>query len=123
MHPLSPERWQEVSPYLDQVLSLPEDERASWLESFRTERPDLANLLQDLLKEHRALARGQFLERSPVSGAAESFLIGRKIQNAAVDRTNQVIGYESFCFLRIDQNFREYKIRHPSVSFPPRSCE
>jgi serine/threonine protein kinase/tetratricopeptide (TPR) repeat protein len=92
MQTLSPERWREVSPYLDQVFSLPEDQRATWLESLRTERPDLANLLQDLLEEHRALAQGQFLERSPVSDATESSLIGRKIENAAVDRTNQVIG-------------------------------
>jgi serine/threonine protein kinase len=76
---LTPEGWREVSPYLDQVLSLPEDERAPWLESFRAERPDLANLLQDLLQEHRALAHQQFLERSPVSGTVESSLTGQKI--------------------------------------------
>jgi len=76
---LSPEGWREVSPYLDQVLSLPEDERAPWLESFRAARPDLANLLQDLLAEHRVLAQEQFLERSPVSETAESSLTGQKI--------------------------------------------
>ena len=79
MRTLTPEGWREVSPYLDQVLSLPEDERAPWLESFRAERPDLANLLQDLLQEHRALAHQQFLERSPVSGTVESSLTGQKI--------------------------------------------
>ncbi len=79
MRTLSPEGWREVSPYLDQVLSLPEDERAPWLESFRAERPDLANLLQDLLQEHRALAKEEFLERSPVSETAESSLTGQKI--------------------------------------------
>ena len=52
MRTLTPEGWREVSPYLDQVLSLPEDERAPWLESFRAERPDLADLLRDLLEEH-----------------------------------------------------------------------
>jgi len=75
----SPQGWREVSPYLDQVMSLPEDERAPWLESFRAERPDLADLLQDLLEEHRVLAQKQFLERSPVSGTAESSLTGQKI--------------------------------------------
>ncbi|MGB2603586.1 MAG: serine/threonine-protein kinase, partial [Candidatus Sulfotelmatobacter sp.] len=79
MRTLTPEGWREVSPYLDQVLSLPEDERAPWLESFRAEKPDLAILLQDLLEEHRALAHKQFLEHSPVSGAAESSLTGQKI--------------------------------------------
>lgn len=79
MRTLTPEGWREVSPYLDQVLSLPEDERAPWLESFRAERPDLANLLQDLLEEHRALAQKQFLEHSPVSDATESSLTGQKV--------------------------------------------
>ena len=76
---LTPEGWREVSPYLDQALSLPEDERAPWLESFRAARPDLAHLLQDLLEEHRVLAQKQFLERSPVSGTVESSLTGQKI--------------------------------------------
>ena len=79
MRTLSPEGWREVSPYLDQVLSLPEDERAPWLESFRAARPDLANLLQGLLAEHRVLAQEQFLERSPVSETAGSSLTGQKI--------------------------------------------
>ena len=79
MRTLTPEGWREVSPYLDQALSLPEDERAPWLESFRAARPDLAHLLQDLLEEHRVLAQKQFLERSPVSGTAESSLTGQKI--------------------------------------------
>ena len=79
MRTLSPEGWREVSPHLDQVLSLPEDERAPWLESFRAARPDLANLLQDLLAEHRVLAQQEFLERSPVSETAESSLTGQKI--------------------------------------------
>ncbi len=78
MSTLKPERWQEVSPYLDQVLSLPEDEQATWMETFRAERPDLANLLQELLQEHRALANEQFLERSPVP-YSESPWVGQKI--------------------------------------------
>jgi serine/threonine protein kinase/tetratricopeptide (TPR) repeat protein len=76
---LSPERWQEVSPYLDQVLSLPEDERAAWMESFRAQRPGLADLLQELLQEHRAAALEQFLEGSPIRGVSDSSLTGQKI--------------------------------------------
>jgi serine/threonine-protein kinase len=64
-----------VSPYLDQVLSIAECERAAWLESFRTERPDLVNFVQELLEEHQALDRAQFLEHAPVQGA----LAGQKI--------------------------------------------
>jgi eukaryotic-like serine/threonine-protein kinase len=76
---LSPERWQEVSPYFDQVLSLPEDERPAWMESFRAQRPGLADLLQELLKEHRAAALEQFLERSPIQDVSDSSLTGQKI--------------------------------------------
>ena len=79
MHTLSPERWREVSPYLDQLLSLPETERRAWLESFRAQRPDLADLLQDLLEEQRALAQEKFLEQSPIQATFGSSLPGQKI--------------------------------------------
>ncbi|MGD0212710.1 MAG: serine/threonine-protein kinase [Terriglobales bacterium] len=75
MSTLSRKRWLEVSPYLDQALSIPESERAAWLESFRTDRPDLINLVQELLQEHRSLNQVQFLERPPV----QSVLVGQKI--------------------------------------------
>jgi hypothetical protein len=62
---LSPEQWQEISPYLDQAFFLPEKERAVWLASFKAEKPDLAELLQELVDEHRALGEKRFLEDSP----------------------------------------------------------
>lgn len=62
---LSPDKWQKISPYLDHALSLPEQERGTWLQSFRAERPDLAEHLQKLLDEHRAAAQEHFLEESP----------------------------------------------------------
>jgi serine/threonine protein kinase len=76
---LSPQRWQEVSPYLDQVLSLPEGARPRWLESFSGQRPDLAGLLQELLEEHGALAQEKFLERPPVENPVGASLPGQKI--------------------------------------------
>jgi serine/threonine protein kinase len=76
---LSPERWQEVSPYLDQVLSLPESERRGWMESFRVQRPDLAGLLQELLEEHRALTQEEFLEKPPIGPTVGSSRPGLKI--------------------------------------------
>jgi eukaryotic-like serine/threonine-protein kinase len=78
MATLSPERWQEISPYLDQVLSLHEDERAEWLRSFRTAKPELADLLFELLEEHRAVAEEHFLERCP-EAVANSSLAGQII--------------------------------------------
>jgi serine/threonine protein kinase/tetratricopeptide (TPR) repeat protein len=77
---LSPERWQEVSPYLDQVLALPEAEQEAWLQSFRVQRPDLAGLLQDLLEEHHALAQERFLEQpSPIHQMNGASLAGTTI--------------------------------------------
>ena len=79
MSTLSPDRWQKISPYLDQALSVPEQERAAWFESFRLTRPDLADLLQDLLNEHCALAQKHFLEQGLVSLRSEPFLAGQTI--------------------------------------------
>ena len=77
MSTLSPDRWQEVSPYLDEVLSLPEQERAEWLDSFPKRRPDLAELLQELLNEQSTLAKERFLERGPVTPASDASFAGR----------------------------------------------
>jgi len=73
---LSPDRWREISPYLEQVLSLSEGERTAWLAAFRTERSDLADLLEKLLDEHRAAAQEQFLEHEPLRPADEGSLTG-----------------------------------------------
>jgi serine/threonine-protein kinase len=64
---MSPDRWQAVSPYLDQALAMPEPERAVWLTALRASNPALAAELQTLLREHRALADSPFLEDSPTS--------------------------------------------------------
>ena len=65
MSPFSPEQWQEISPYLDQALALSEEERFEWLASFRNQRSDIANLVEELLEEHQALSREHFLEHQP----------------------------------------------------------
>ena len=79
MSAISPERWREISPYLDHVLSLSEGERAAWIDSLRTQHADTAALLEDLLKEHRALDQEHFLEQSPVSPLLESSLAGQTV--------------------------------------------
>ena len=76
---LSQERWHEVSPYLDHALSLPEDERRAWLQSFRAEKPDLASFLERLLEERSALAEEHFLEEGPAAIKIESSLAGQAI--------------------------------------------
>jgi serine/threonine protein kinase len=73
---LSPEQWQEISPYLGHALSLSEEERAEWLRNFRKQSADLAGLLEKLLEEHRALAQEQFLEHAPLRPSSDASLTG-----------------------------------------------
>jgi eukaryotic-like serine/threonine-protein kinase len=63
MSTMTPGQWQEISPYLDEVLSLPQSERSAWLQRFRTRKPELAELLRQLVEEHRELEREHFLEQ------------------------------------------------------------
>ena len=76
---LAPDQWQKVSPYLDQVLALPEGERRAWLHSVRGQRPDLAGLLEELLEEHSAVEQEEFLEETPIRRAFGTSLQGQKI--------------------------------------------
>jgi predicted nucleic acid-binding Zn ribbon protein len=46
MSALNPDRWQEVSPYLDEVLAMPAEERTAWLASLRVRQPELASLVE-----------------------------------------------------------------------------
>lgn len=75
MCPLNPDQWQVLSPYLDQALTLSEEECARWLESLRSENPDIAHKLQELLSQHRAAEEKGYLERSPavpLAGAGQA---------------------------------------------------
>src|ERR1700686_1550319 len=62
MSTLSPEQWQQLSPYLDQALAMADGERAAWLGSLGEQNPELAAELMALLNEHRELAQEGFLE-------------------------------------------------------------
>ncbi len=57
--------WQLVSPYLDEALGVPAEERASWLAALREQKPEIAEHLQALLDEHESLSAGQFLAHAP----------------------------------------------------------
>jgi len=74
MSTLSPKRWQEISPHLDEVLSLPEEERARWLNTFRTEKPELVDLLQELLQEQQAVVQRNRLWQGKSLAPTGSFL-------------------------------------------------
>jgi serine/threonine-protein kinase len=79
MPTFSPERWKEISPYLDQALSVPEPERPAWLASFRSQRPELADLLEELLEEHSAATQEHFLEGQPIDSLKQQSLPGRNV--------------------------------------------
>src|SRR5262249_45444831 len=78
MRTLNPERWAEVSPHLDRLLSLPETERTRWLTTIEQEKPQLAELLRALLEEHRVAVNEGFLE-SPPSPPLDASLAGKTI--------------------------------------------
>jgi serine/threonine protein kinase len=77
MSTLSPERWQEISPYLDYAFSLSEEARRAWLKSLAEEKPEAARLLRELLEEHRALAEDRFLEGGSGPIANEASMAGQ----------------------------------------------
>jgi eukaryotic-like serine/threonine-protein kinase len=79
MSTLSPEQWQEVSPYLDKALAMSVEQRAAWLASLQAQNADLAASLQTLLDEHRVLLQEHFLEEGPVSLAGQPGLAGQTI--------------------------------------------
>jgi serine/threonine protein kinase len=61
---LSLDRWQEISPYLDQALGLPEEERGTWLKSIRTTNPDMGILLESVLDDYDVLQKEEFLQKN-----------------------------------------------------------
>lgn len=79
MSTLSPEHWREISPLLDHALTLDENQRAAWLESFAAQNPALGDLLRKLLQEHSVLADEKFLEATPEVPVNEGSLQGQTI--------------------------------------------
>ena len=61
---LSSDRWQAVSPYLDQPLDLAPDERDDWMRSLRAANPTVAADVTLLLREHDELREQGFLEET-----------------------------------------------------------
>jgi serine/threonine protein kinase/tetratricopeptide (TPR) repeat protein len=65
---VDPERWRILSPYLDEMLDIPREERAAWLASIRARDAALAAELQAIAEEHDAAHESGFLERdSPLA--------------------------------------------------------
>ena len=77
MSTLTPDQWQEVSPYLDEVLEIDPENRAAWLRSLGERDARLASMVQSLLDDQQQLEQKGFLERSVLTAGAR--LIGQRI--------------------------------------------
>ena len=64
MPPLTPDQWQEVSPYLDEALEIAPERRAAWLLSLSERDARLAAMVETLLLQQERLEQESFLERS-----------------------------------------------------------
>ena len=79
MSKLSPDQWQALSPYLDEALAMTEKERSPWLSSLRSQNQDMAEQLEMLFREHRALSEEGFLEKSSVGLPRSAGLQGQTL--------------------------------------------
>ena len=89
MAALSPDQWLALSPYLDEALTIAEEDLSTWLSSLRAQNPDLAAQLEVLLREHRALSEERFLEERSAELPAGP---GRAGQEVGVYRLISQIG-------------------------------
>jgi eukaryotic-like serine/threonine-protein kinase len=79
MSTLSPDQWQALSPYLDEALALTDQERSLWMSALRAQNPGLADQLELLLHEHRALSEEGFLEAHSVGLPGVQGLAGQTV--------------------------------------------
>jgi len=79
MSTLSPDQWQVLSPYLDEALTMTEQERSAWLTSLRTESPELVEQLEMLFREHRSLSEEGFLEKRSAGLPGRAGLAGQRL--------------------------------------------
>ncbi len=77
MPTLTPDQWQQINPYLDEVLEMVPEQRPAWLLSLSQKDAKLASLMQALLDEQQQLKREGFLETSPLPAGVG--LVGQKI--------------------------------------------
>ena len=76
---LSADRWREIDPYLDEALSLREEDRDAWLAALEHDKPTIAEIVRELLAEHRQAAAECFLDSGSSNPAAESSLAGETV--------------------------------------------
>lgn len=79
MSKVNPESWQAISPYLDQALAMPDEERGPFVASLHEHDPELAILLKSLLAEHGLLTEEGFLEQLPALPPGYAAFAGRVV--------------------------------------------
>jgi serine/threonine protein kinase len=75
---IDPQRWQRLSPWLDQVLDLPVDKRGDWLAALAERDAELAADLRELMAGGTAGAAAQTLLDAPPAVALQA-LAGRRV--------------------------------------------
>jgi serine/threonine protein kinase/tetratricopeptide (TPR) repeat protein len=73
------ERWEALSPYLDQALDLSEQDRTGWLLSIAAQDQGIADDLRALLEQRAVLVRERFLEDRPSVIAGQLAVAGNGI--------------------------------------------
>jgi len=76
---IDPDRWNELSPFLDEALDLEEGQKTAWLRDMSAARPDVANELHALLAQIASLDKRGFLEASAVTELSREPLAGATI--------------------------------------------
>ncbi|MGH9523378.1 MAG: hypothetical protein ACRD3E_12700, partial [Terriglobales bacterium] len=79
MSSASSDRWEKLSPYLDEALAMSEEQRAAWLETLRGQDAALAADIAAMLDEERAVAQEKFLEHTIFEIPGRGSVAGQKI--------------------------------------------
>jgi eukaryotic-like serine/threonine-protein kinase len=87
MSPINRASWQALKPFLDEVLELPEPERASWLARQRARDPAVAEEIEDLMNRSVVADQEGFLLQSsvPFPGSLGS-LAGQQVGPYVLER-------------------------------------
>ena len=76
---LTPDRWREIDPYLDEALALPDAERDGWLAALKAAQPAIAEIVGELLAVHREATAERFLESDSPHAVIASSLAGQTL--------------------------------------------
>jgi serine/threonine-protein kinase len=105
-------RWDELSPFLDEVFELEGDARTAFVERLSTERPDLVPDMRTLLDELQKLDSEKFLLNDPSRGVLDApSHAGRVLGNYTLESPLGRGGMSSVWLAhRSDGHFEELKV-------------